>query len=174
MARRPPVISFVGRSNSGKTTFLEKLIPVLKELGVRVATIKHDVHDFEIDREGKDTYRHKKAGARITMIASPKKLALVEDLDSELPLETIVTRYVRNIDLVMTEGYKKEQMPKIEVYAFREDVPPLALDDPNVLAIVADVPLDAHVPVFSRDNPAPVADFIIEKFRLKTGQGRWE
>jgi molybdopterin-guanine dinucleotide biosynthesis adapter protein len=171
MARRPPVISFVGRSNSGKTTFLEKLIPVLKELGVRVATIKHDVHDFEIDREGKDTYRHKKAGARITMIASPKKLALVEDLDSELPLETIVTRYVRNIDLVMTEGYKKEQMPKIEVYAFREDVPPLALDDPNVLAIVADVPLDAHVPVFSRDNPAPVADFIIEKFGLKTGQG---
>lgn len=171
MARRPPVISFVGRSNSGKTTFLEKLIPVLKELGVRVATIKHDVHDFEIDREGKDTYRHKKAGARITMIASPKKLALVEDLDSELPLETIVTRYVRNIDLVMTEGYKKEQMPKIEVYAFREDVSPLALDDPNVLAIVADVPLDAHVPVFSRDNPAPVADFIIEKFGLKTGQG---
>lgn len=171
MARRPPVISFVGRSNSGKTTFLEKLIPVLKELGVRVATIKHDVHDFEIDREGKDTYRHKKAGARITMIASPKKLALVEDLDSELPLETIVTRYVRNIDLVMTEGYKKEQMPKIEVYAFREDVPPLALDDPNVLAIVADVPLDAHVPVFSRDNPAPVADFIIEKFGLKTGHG---
>ena len=171
MARRPPVISFVGRSNSGKTTFLEKLIPVLKELGVRVATIKHDVHDFEIDHEGKDTYRHKKAGARITMIASPKKLALVEDLDSELPLETIVTRYVRNIDLVMTEGYKKEQMPKIEVYAFREDVPPLALDDPNVLAIVADVPLDAHVPVFSRDNPAPVADFIIEKFGLKTGQG---
>lgn len=171
MARRPPVISFVGRSNSGKTTFLEKLIPVLKELGVRVATIKHDVHDFEIDREGKDTYRHKKAGARITMIASPKKLALVEDLDSELPLETIVTRYVRNIDLVMTEGYKKEQMPKIEVYAFREDVPPLALDDPNVLAIVADVPLDAHVPVFSRDNPAPVADFIIEKFGLKTGPG---
>jgi molybdopterin-guanine dinucleotide biosynthesis protein B len=169
MARRPPVISFVGRSNSGKTTFLEKLIPVLKELGVRVATIKHHVHDFEIDREGKDTYRLKKAGARITMIASPQKLALVEDLDSELPLETIVTRYIRNIDLVITEGYKKELMPKIEVY--REDVPPVALDDPNLLAIVADVPLDAHVPVFSRDNAAPVADFIIEKFGLKTGRG---
>ena len=171
MARRPPVMSFVGRSNSGKTTFLEKLIPVLKERGVRVATIKHDVHDFEIDREGKDTYRHKQAGARITMIASPKKLALVEDLDSELPLEAIVTRYVQNVDLVITEGYKKEQMPKIEVYTFREDVPPLALDDPNLLAIVADVPLDAHVPVFSRDIPAPVADFIVEKFGLKSGRG---
>ena len=75
-----PVLCFVGRSNTGKTTLIEKLIPLLKSRGIRVATIKHHNHDFEIDQEGKDTYRHKKAGAHLSMIVSPKKLALVEDL----------------------------------------------------------------------------------------------
>ncbi len=163
---RQPVFSLIGRANTGKTTLLEKVIPLLKAKGIRVATIKHDVHDFEIDREGKDTYRHKKAGARLTMIASPKKVALVEDADQELTLNEILSRYIRDVDLVITEGYKRESMPKIEVYNYKDDVPPLSVNDPNLLAIISDKPIEADVPVFLRDEPEKIAAFIIEKFKL--------
>lgn len=154
----------IGRSNTGKTTVIEKLIPILKARGIRVATIKHHPHDFHIDIEGKDSYRHKKAGARLTIIASPSKIGIVEDLERELALEEIISRYVSGVDLVITEGYKRERMPKIEVYNYRENEPPLITDDRNGVAIIADRPVAAHVPVFFRDDVEKIAEFVIEKF----------
>ncbi len=127
---------------------IEKLIPLFKSRDIAVATIKHHNRDFEMDHEGKDTYRHKKAGARIAMIASPKKLALIEDTEREAPLEEILDRYIRDVDLVIVEGYKAVSAPKIEVYNYRDDVPPLALGDKDLLAIVSDKPISAPVPVF--------------------------
>jgi molybdopterin-guanine dinucleotide biosynthesis adapter protein len=164
---RTPVISFVGRSNTGKTTLLERLIRILTERGIRVATVKHHHRDFEADREGKDTYRHKKAGARLSMIVSPAKLALVQDLAEEPTLQEILDRYVTDVDLVIIEGYKKERIPKIEVYNHGSGSPPVTLGDDNLLAIVSDVPLAAApLPVFLRDDIEMIAAFVIEKLGL--------
>ncbi len=161
-----PVLSLIGRSNTGKTTLIEKLIPILKSKGIRVATIKHHNHDFEIDREGKDTYRHKRAGARLAMIVSPKKLALVEDLDGELSLDEIQARYIRGVDLLIIEGYKQTSAPKIEVYSSTQGEPPVALGDPSLLAVVSDAALRVPVPVFHRDDAETIADFVVEKIKL--------
>jgi molybdopterin-guanine dinucleotide biosynthesis protein B len=161
-----PVLSFVGRSNTGKTTLIERLIPVLKSKGLRVATIKHHLHDFEIDLEGKDSYRHKKAGARLAMIASPKKIALVEDVDGEPGLEEILSRYVRDVDLVITEGYKEERVPRIEIYDGRGDLSPLSQGHEGLLALISDTPLEAPVPVLRRDEIQKIAQLIVERLNL--------
>lgn len=159
--KKIPIVSIVGRSNTGKTTLIVKLIPVLKGRGIRVATIKHHSHEFEIDREGKDTYRHKEAGAALTIIASATKLAMVKDVDKELTLQQIVDRFVGDVDLIITEGYKWENMPKIEVYSARAE-PPATLGDPNLLAVLSDTPVEAAVPVFRRDDVQSAADLIVE------------
>lgn len=157
-------ISFVGRSKVGKTTLIERLLPLLTEKGLRVGVIKHHHHDFEIDKRGKDTYRYKQAGAGFTMLASPKKIALVADTP-ELTLEEIIARFVRNVDLVIVEGFKKEALPKIEVFRAKEGVGTLVCgDDKNLVAIVTDEPLVAALPVFSRNDVEGVARFIVTRF----------
>ncbi|OPY62570.1 MAG: Molybdopterin molybdenumtransferase [Syntrophorhabdaceae bacterium PtaU1.Bin034] len=164
---RLPVVSFIGRSNTGKTTLVERLIPLLVSRGIRIATIKHHhLEDFEIDQEGKDSYRHKKAGARIAMIASAKKIALVEDVERDLGLHEIRARYVRDVDLFIAEGFKEEKVPKIEVYNYSEAKPPLATNDSDLLAIVSDRSVTASVPVFLRDDIERIADFIVKHFKL--------
>ena len=162
-----PVLCFVGRSNTGKTTVIERLIPMLKAKGITVATIKHHNHPFEIDYEGKDTYRHKAAGARTAMIVSSRKIALVKDLDRELSLTQIVAQYAHDVDLVIVEGYKAERLPKIEVYNFREHTPPLAADDANLLALISDIEMPARVPVFLRDDIQGIAAFIVRELKLE-------
>ena len=120
-----PLVSFVGRSNTGKTTVIERLIPILRERGLKVAVIKHHPHDFEIDNPGKDTYRYKQAGATMGILASPQKVAVVEDTETELTLEEIITRYIHDVDLLIVEGFKREEIPKIEVFQRKEggDIP---------------------------------------------------
>ena len=175
--RKVPVISFVGRSNTGKTTLLEKVIPLLRSRGFRVGTIKHHAGEFEIDQEGKDSYRHKKAGATATMITSPTKVALVEDISRELTLSEVIKRYMHEVDLVITEGYKRERMPKVELYVHGRGDAPLAREDPDIIAIATDGPaiaadapvdelIDVHVPVFSRDEPEPIVDLIVKRLKL--------
>jgi len=161
-----PVLCFVGRSNTGKTTVIERLIPMLKAKGITVATIKHHNHPFEIDYEGKDTYRHKAAGARTAMIVSSRKFALVKDLDRELSLTQIVAQYADDVDLVIVEGYKAERLPKIEVYNFREHTPPVAADDANLLALISDIEVPARVPVFLRDDIQSIAAFVFRELKL--------
>jgi len=164
--RMIPVFSVVGRSNTGKTTLLEKLIPMLKSRGLRIGTVKHHAGNFEIDKEGKDSYRHKKAGANIAMITSPEKLALVADAREDMTLSELARQYMHDVDLIITEGYKREHMPKLEVYVYQEGVEPVARHDPDVIAIAADRLIDAHVPVFLRDDPEPIVDFIMKTLKL--------
>ncbi len=166
-SRMIPVFSVVGRSNTGKTTLLEKIIPMLRSTGLRIGTVKHHAGDFEIDKEGKDSYRHKRAGANIAMITSPHKLALVADARDDLTLAELTRLYMHDVDLVITEGYKRERMPKLEVYVYQEGLEPVARQDPDVIAIAADRLIDAHVPVFLRDDAEQIAEFIIKKLGLK-------
>jgi molybdopterin-guanine dinucleotide biosynthesis protein B len=166
-----PILSVVGRSNTGKTTFIERLIPILNAKGLRVATIKHHLHDFESDREGKDSYRHKKAGAKIAMVVSPQKVAFTADTEKELPLAELVSSYVRDVDLVIVEGFKEERAPKIEIYRYSEAVTPLSRDDRDVFAVMSDRPIAAPVPVLSRDDIQPAAELILSKLKLRQGHG---
>lgn len=167
--RKIPMVSIVGRAKTGKTTLVVRLISLLKERGIRTAVIKHHPHDFDIDKEGKDTYRHKKAGALLTIIASPRKIAMVRDVEEEMTVWEIADRYVDSVDLIITEGYKRENLPKIEVYSAREE-PPATLDDPNLLAVMSDTPVDTLAPVFRRDDVEAAADLIMKAVLWK-GKG---
>jgi len=111
-----PIVSIVGKSDIGKTTLIEKLLPELTGRGYRIATVKHDIHGFEVDREGKDSWRHKKAGAHTVVLSSPQKVALIRDVEKDLSLEEIRESLVEDVDLILSEGYKKDVQPKIEVF----------------------------------------------------------
>ncbi len=161
------VLSIVGRSKTGKTTLIEKLIPLLKSRGLTIATIKHHHGDFETDRKGKDTYRHKAAGAKTVLLASPEKIALVTDVDEELRAREIIDRYVRSVDLVITEGYKRETFPKIEVFNWKENTDPVCLGDESLIAIVTDKPINAPVKQFLRDDVEGIAEFILNLVKRK-------
>ncbi|QDR81078.1 molybdopterin-guanine dinucleotide biosynthesis protein B [Sporomusa termitida] len=150
-----PIISVVGRSNSGKTTYLEKLIGELKYRGHKVAVIKHHHNDFEIDVPGKDTWRHTQAGADTVCLVSPAKVAMIRKTDQELPLDQIAG-FIDNVDIIITEGYKQEPKPKIEVYRQAAGNQPLGAK-PELLAVVSDTILYKDVPHFPLDDPGPMA-----------------
>ena len=154
----PPIICIAGRSRTGKTTLIEKLIPVLKERGYRIGTIKHSHHIFEMDKTGKDSWRHKDAGAETVIIASPGKIAMVKN-DHEGSLDSLVD-YFSEMDLVITEGYKGEKKPKIEVVRAARHQEALLAEDPKLIAIVTDVNMSVKVPVFGMEDIAQLADFI--------------
>ncbi|HDM78244.1 MAG TPA: molybdopterin-guanine dinucleotide biosynthesis protein B [Deltaproteobacteria bacterium] len=157
------IVSIVGASKSGKTTLLEKLIPELVSRGYSVGTIKHDVHGFEMDHERKDTWRHRKAGARTVAISGPKQVAMIKQLDKEMDLE-LVAGYFFDEDIIFTEGYKKELKPKIEV--FRKDLieKPICGEKNNLIAIVTADEVDATVPVFHPENIKELADFLEDRY----------
>ena len=115
-AKTIPVIGFAGRANSGKTTLVEKVISAFTKQGLRVAAIKHVHHPFDVDVPGKDTHRHKLAGAANVILASRERVAMVKDTPKEYSLDDIVSRYVDDADLVIVEGFKTAPIPKIEVY----------------------------------------------------------
>ena len=153
-----PIISIVGKSDAGKTTLIEKLIVELKRRGYRVATIKHDAHQFEIDHPGKDSYRHFHAGADCTVIGSPAGLAMVRRLERELTLDEIAAM-LSDVDVILTEGYKREAKLRIEV-SRRAHTTELISDRSELLAIAADYPIDLGVPVFDLNDAAALVDFI--------------
>lgn len=159
-----PIISIVGKSDSGKTTFIEKLLPELVRRGYRVATVKHDVHGFEVDREGKDSWRHKQAGAHTTIISSPKKVALIRDVEKDLTLGEIREKLIQDVDLILSEGYKKDVQPKIEIFRKEKHKELLCTREDNLVAIVSDKEFDVGVSCFFLDDVQGVADFIEKKF----------
>jgi molybdopterin-guanine dinucleotide biosynthesis protein B len=167
-----PIIAFVGHSNTGKTTLIERLIPVLKAQGLRVGVVKHRRGDFEIDVAGKDSYRYREAGAEISVIAGPRRVALVRETDRELALEEILSGYLHGVDLVILEGRKDEKVPKIEVVRSDEKGKLLCAGDPNLLAVVADVPIDAPVPLFRRDDLGGLAAFVVSQTFAASGDKR--
>lgn len=168
----PKTISIVGKSNSGKTTLLEKIIEELTRRGYRVGTIKHDTHEFEIDYQGKDSYRHFRAGSQMAMIIGPNKAAMVRRLDKPLTLNETLKAFFRQhtMDLIITEGFKKENKPKIEIVRKAISTEPVCRNKgDNLTALVSDVKIRGYtVPQFGLNQINKITDFIEEKFICPT------
>ena len=167
-----PIVSIVGKSDAGKTTLIEKLIPELVRRGYRVATVKHDVHGFDVDREGKDSWRHKQAGAHTVVISSPQKLAVIRDVDHDAELAELRDKYIQDVDLILSEGFKRNNQPKIEVFRKEKHQELLCRKEDNLLAIASNQPLDMGVPCLDINDARGLVDLIEEKFlkhRQKTG-----
>jgi len=158
-----PILSIVGYSDSGKTTYLERLIPELVKRGIRITVVKHDVHGFEIDKPGKDSYRLKQAGAMTSIISSPEKIAVIADTDHDLTLSEIRDRFGFDADLILSEGYKNDVHPKIEVFRKGRHESLLCSNDDSLFAVAADTDLPPlPVPVIPLDDPARMAQLIME------------
>jgi len=152
-----PIFSFVAFSGTGKTTLLEKLVAELKKRGQRVAVIKHDAHEFDIDHEGKDSWRFTKAGADVTAVISDSKAAIMEN--RHVTLETLLGR-ITDVDIILTEGFKSGDWPKIAIC--REATgKPLPIPGDECFAIVTDMPGYANKPCFGLDDISGLADFIM-------------
>lgn len=156
--KTPPMLSIVGTSGSGKTTLLEKLIPELKRRGYRIGTIKHTHHPCEVERKGKDTARHKIAGAETVILASRNRISMVKDMPCD-SLEPLIP-FMTDMDLVITEGYKRENKPKIEVIRAETGKAPLYDGHPDFIALVTDTEIPAAVPVFTPEDVITITDFI--------------
>ena len=166
-----PILCFVGRSNSGKTTLIERLISELVKEGYRIATIKHAGHGFNMDTEGKDSWRHKQAGAQTVIVTSKGSLALFTDTEEEVSLEELRERYVpEERDLVIAEGWKSEGLPKIVVV--RDHIGEVTVSLDGLLGIVSNQPLpDAPpgVPIIDPDDIENLAALISRRFPRKSG-----
>lgn len=160
------IVAIVGGSNSGKTTLIEKLIPVFIRQGYRVGTIKHVMHDMVFDQEGKDSLRHARAGAGTVMVDADKQVVLFKSVAPESSakgrLHNYVAQYFSDMDFVLAEGYKKENLPKIEVYREAGKNGPVCLQDPNLAALVTDAEIKALVPRFGLEQAESIVNFIIQ------------
>ena len=161
----PPLISVVGSSGVGKTTLLERLIPELTRRGFRVGTVKHDVHGFEMDKPGKDSWRHKHAGATVSMISSPFQIGMVRDVEHDHRPEELLP-FLSDLDIILTEGYKQKGKIKLEVFRPEVNPEPLCGDDEHLIALVSDTRLDLGVPRFAAKDIQGLADFLIDRFDL--------
>ena len=157
----PPVISIVGKSESGKTTLIERLIPELKRRGYRIGIVKHAHRGFDMDRKGKDSYRHRQAGADMVMLASPGQIAMIKDVPGEC-LDDLVP-YFEDMDLLITEGFKSDRAPKIEIFRSERHQYPACLEDDTLMAMVSDTPLDVTVPQFATADIQAITEFIVAR-----------
>ncbi|MBF0303552.1 MAG: molybdopterin-guanine dinucleotide biosynthesis protein B [Desulfamplus sp.] len=165
----PPVISIISKKRSGKTTFIVKLIQTLKNRGYRVGTLKHDTHGFDIDHEGKDTYKHKQAGSDTVVISSPWKISVIKDVCVELTVDNIVASFFMDVDIVITEGYKKANKPQIEIFRSSAHQFPIYSkgETTPLVAMASDIKIDMDVPVYNINDVKGVADLIENRFLKK-------
>jgi len=167
-----PIISIIGWHNAGKTTFLERLLVELKKRGLRVATIKHTRGDFEIDHAGTDTWRFSKAGSDVVVISGKDRLALVENRQSEARLDEIVGRLPDGLDLVLTEGFKRAPVLKIEVVRLGGQGERIASGE-RLLAVISDTPLENEdAPQFGSSQAREVADLLESRGLIGKDEGR--
>ena len=159
---RPPFISVVGKSDSGKTTLMEGLIRELKSRGYRVGTIKHDTHGFEMDRRGSDTWRHAQAGSDHVVISSPDRVASIRRVQREQRLEELAVT-MTDVDIVLTEGYRRSGAPKIEV-SRRERSSSLMCGADELVAVASDQPFDINVPQFELGDTRGLANLLEARF----------
>jgi len=162
------VFGLAGWSGSGKTTLLEKLLPLFVAHGLRVATIKQAHHDVDLDQPGKDSYRHRAAGASEVLLTSSARWALLHELRDE-PEPGLAQHLARlsPCDLVLVEGFKQEALPKLEIHRPANGKALLYPGDRHIIAIASDAPLDAPLPSFDLDDPAAIAGFILHHLDLK-------
>jgi molybdopterin-guanine dinucleotide biosynthesis protein B len=161
-----PIVCVVGTSGSGKTFVVAKLVAELKRRGHRVATIKHDVHDFEIDKEGKDSWQHARAGSDTVVISSPKKVAMISKVDHDSSLSELADVIGGGFDIVIAEGYKRSGAPKIEVHR-RELKRDLLCSERELVAVATDEFLDISSPQYSPDDARGLADLLESEFIKK-------
>ncbi|UCE97478.1 MAG: molybdopterin-guanine dinucleotide biosynthesis protein B [Dehalococcoidia bacterium] len=158
-----PIISIVGKSNSGKTTFIEKMVRELKRKHYKVAVVKHDTHGFDIDHPGKDTWRMAQAGSDIVMISSPNKMAMIKKTSNEYTLDQLQVQIMDEVDIILTEGYKNGNKPKIEITRGNLHSG-LHCSRNELVAIVTDQRFNLDVPQFGLNDSSGVVELIIHSF----------
>jgi len=157
------VFGMVGWSGSGKTTLLQDLLPELIKRGITVSTMKHTHHSVDLDRPGKDSYKHREAGASEVLITSSTRWALMHELrgEAEPDMDALIAR-MTPVDLLLIEGFKRHRHPKMEIHRPAVGKPLIARDDASIVAVASDAPLDGiRTPVIDLDDVAAVADFIV-------------
>ena len=161
------LLGFAGDSGSGKTTLLEQLIPLLVTHGLRIAVVKHAHHDFEIDKPGKDSHRHRQAGADQVVISSKSRWAVIHELrhEPEPTLHELCT-HLSPCDLILVEGYKQAAIPKLEIHRTAHGGAPLYPHDAHIIAVVTDNAQEIPLPVLDINAPHQVVAFILEYFNL--------
>lgn len=165
----PPVVSIVGRSETGKTTLIVKLIRELKSRGYRVATIKHTPQDVALDQPDKDSWRHIEAGSEATVISAPDRMALIKPVTPAITVDQIVRSLGEDYDIILAEGFKESNVPKIEVH--RKEIGPLLTSIKKRIAIVTDEPLTTKTRQFSTDDIKSLANLLEDGF-IKPQQRR--
>ena len=157
----------VGWKNAGKTGLMERLVAEITGRGFTVSTVKHAHHTFDVDHPGKDSYRHRAAGATEVLLASRNRFALMHELRSEdePPLSMLLEK-LAPVDLVLVEGYKRDSHPKVEAHRAETGNPLIAPEDPTVRAVASDTPLDLDRPVFDLNDTKAIADFILKEVGL--------
>ena len=156
----PPVVSVVARSTTGKTTLIEALLPELKSAGLRVAVVKHHHHTSSFDTPGKDTHRMAEAGADLVLGVSPVQVATFSREAGSHDLDSVIAHHCAGYDLVLTEGYKRGDYPKIEVHRAQRSTR-LLCDFDEMLALVTDESWDTSVPQFALDDATGLAQFLV-------------
>lgn len=161
------IYGVVGWKNAGKTGLMERLVTEITGRGISVSTVKHAHHSFDVDHPGKDSHRHRIAGAREVLLASRNRIALMHELrdEDEPPLEALLTR-LSPVDLVLIEGYKRDAHPKIEAHRAETGNALIAPSDPTIRAVASDTPMTLDRPVFDLNDTVAIADFILAEVGL--------
>lgn len=161
------VYGVVGWKNAGKTGLMERLVTEICGRGLSVSTIKHAHHSFDVDHPGKDSHRHRQAGATEVLLTSRKRFALMHEMkgEAEPPLSELLAK-LAPVDLILIEGYKRDTHPKVEAHRAETGNPLIATGDETVRAVASDVPLDLDRPVFDLNDTRVIADFILAEVGL--------
>ena len=162
------IFGFAGWSGSGKTTLIEQLIPRFVKHGLRVSLIKHAHHTFDVDHAGKDSYRHRQAGAQEILVTSSRRWVLMHELrgGAEPAFEEHVKR-VSPCDLLLVEGFKHAPIPKLEVWRKETGEPLLHPNDPHIVAVASDAKVETRLPLLDLNDVDGIAQFILQKMELK-------
>ena len=161
------IFGFAGWSGSGKTTLIEKLIPLFIARGLKVSLIKHAHHAFDVDQPGKDSYRHRHAGCAEVLVSSSRRWALVHELrGAQEPGFAKLIERLSPCDLVLIEGFKRERVPKLEVYRAATGEPLLHPEDQDIVAIASDQRIDTKLPQFDLDDAPAIANFVLSQVGL--------
>lgn len=161
------IYGVTGWKNNGKTGLMERLVAEFCARGLSVSTLKHAHHETDVDQPGTDSFRHRSAGASEVVLASPRRIAIMQELrGAEEPSLTELLARMRPVDLILIEGFKRENHPKIEAHRAETGRALIAPNDPAIRAVASDVPLDLDRPVFDLDDTQKIADFIAGELGL--------